>query len=201
MADNDVTVTQCSDGSYCCNENANSCCAAGQGMFLVNGTTQSANPFVASSTTAPISAIPAISTLHFSLATTSTSPTSTALNPTTTPSQSVPPTNVAATSPTSAPASPSPVPAVSSPSHTGAIVGGIMGGLAGLAIIVAATWFLARRRPFRHRDSETYYAEMDGHQVLEPVEKPVEDKKIPLAFAPPRELPAGRVSRHGNELE
>ena len=48
----DEWITPCADGSYCCGKDELDCCASGQGVFLVNGTTVPRLPSSTSSTLA-----------------------------------------------------------------------------------------------------------------------------------------------------
>ena len=47
--DNDIIITPCNDGSYCCGYNNTACCLAGQGVFI-NGQIQSGNTPISTST-------------------------------------------------------------------------------------------------------------------------------------------------------
>lgn len=46
QANNDVIITPCNDGSYCCGDNAVavSCCQSHHGVFIVNGQETTVNP-------------------------------------------------------------------------------------------------------------------------------------------------------------
>lgn len=119
--DNDEQVTPCSDGSYCCGDGSlgSSCCNQGRGVFVRDGTTQAANP-----TSTPASSS--------SLQSPSGSPTTTGVpaGPTRTTASSL-------------------APATSSPRsnvNAGAIAGIVIGGLAGIVLLLGAVWFLCFRR-------------------------------------------------------
>src|SRR5271170_2689826 len=47
--DNDIIITPCNGGSYCCGYNNTACCLAGQGVFI-NGQIQSGNTPISTST-------------------------------------------------------------------------------------------------------------------------------------------------------
>lgn len=118
--DNDEQVTPCSDGSYCCGDGSlgSSCCNQGRGVFVRDWTTQAANP-----TSTPASSS--------SLQSPSGSPTTTGLP--------AGPTRTTASSP---------APATSSPRsnvNAGAIAGIVIGGLAGIVLLLGAVWFLCFR--------------------------------------------------------
>jgi len=51
QAGNDIAITPCADGSYCCGNDgiATSCCQSGLGYFVVNGETTRVNPKTSSS--------------------------------------------------------------------------------------------------------------------------------------------------------
>ena len=85
--DNDIIITPCNDGSYCCGYNNTACCLAGQGVFI-NGEIQSGNTPIPTSTLT-------ITDFVTSLATTITSVNSAAetSTPTTSPSHSGFPTS------------------------------------------------------------------------------------------------------------
>ena len=56
-SEGDARVTPCSDGSYCCNRNATSCCDAKQGVWIHNGSTTNVNPAPATSSTTATSSL------------------------------------------------------------------------------------------------------------------------------------------------
>ena len=208
MVDNDVTVTQCSDGSYCCGTKANSCCSANQGVWLVSGTTTDVNPYATSSTTASVSALSPIFTPSFSRtaagvsapssssATTSSQSRTTTINSS---SSGASPAAASSQSPGAATTSPT-ASRPSSSSPIGAIVGGVIGGVAGLALIVAATWHLARRRALRKRNQTASPTELNQTLHAELEQEPRGKRKI-HTFAPLGELPGRRSVQSRNELE
>ena len=158
-SDTSVTVTRCPDGSYCCGHGsqAATCCQKGGGYFLEDGEAQKNNP--SASTSAAVS-------------------TSTASTKSRKSTNSAQPTAIAATSTNpgavTLTASATPQPSKKS-SNTGAIVGGVIGGLAALALLAGLGFFLWRRRRAgngQQRRPGMKYSEMDGNG--KPAEVPAE---------------------------
>ncbi|KAL8784137.1 MAG: hypothetical protein Q9195_009161 [Heterodermia aff. obscurata] len=123
----DVELTACDDGSLCCGigTNGSTCCTEGKGVWIVNGKETTVNPNKTASASA--SAIPA-----------STSATSTT---SATPGPSI--------------ATESSEASISSKSHTGAIAGGVIGGVVGLGLIAGAMYWLFRPRRTGDMESST----------------------------------------------
>ena len=71
LKDTDTVVTQCSDGSYCCGNNATSCCSNRQGVWVLNGTTTHVNPYAASTNTDSVTALKPTDEISFSTTITS----------------------------------------------------------------------------------------------------------------------------------
>lgn len=59
LSNNDITITPCRDGSYCCGNGtmAQECCDDRKGIFLLNGDIVSSNPSAATSTTTAFSSL------------------------------------------------------------------------------------------------------------------------------------------------
>ncbi|KAL8945883.1 MAG: hypothetical protein Q9222_007642 [Ikaeria aurantiellina] len=114
---NDETVHQCPDGSYCCGQYNTTCCDAGDGQWIVNGQATRINPN-------------ATTTSSSSASTTSSSTSSTS---TTTITAAAGQGNLSASSNSG------------SGTPTGAIAGGVVGGIAVIAIGIGAIWYLRRR--------------------------------------------------------
>ena len=131
-ADPSVTVTPCSDGSYCCGNgtDALSCCSQGNGVFMVAGEAQKTNPSRA--------------------ATESTKPLETMTNSTA--SQKADPSKAAVTS--TKPRTEVTVTASAAvdrykdlkDSNPVAFAGVIVGGVVALALVAGLGWFFWRRR-------------------------------------------------------
>jgi hypothetical protein len=121
--DNDIIITTCNDGSYCCGYNNTACCLAGQGVFI-NGQIQSGN------TPIPISTL---ITTGFVTSLTTTITTVTSAAETSTPT----------TSPLSSP----------SPNHSGfptsAKIGIGVGVPVAIAIVILGWLYLRERRQRR----------------------------------------------------
>ncbi|KAL8910100.1 MAG: hypothetical protein Q9171_004592 [Xanthocarpia ochracea] len=126
-----VRVTPCQDGSYCCGVGtpANNCCVQGNGVFLgTNGETTDVNPSPTSSRRSAAASSTSSTTLMTSSATLAGATAATSETITSRPTQ------VAQT-------------IEKSTNNTGAIAGGVVGGLVAAAlIIVAGLWFLRRRK-------------------------------------------------------
>lgn len=133
MADADVTVTPCDDGSYCCGNGtlAENCCNDKKGVFVIDGITTDVNP---SSTSKSASSTSSASTSSSASPSTSASPTSPSNF---SPALASSPTNTVSTSNSTK---------SSSSNHTGAIVGGVIGGIAVVGLLIFAALFLQRRR-------------------------------------------------------
>lgn len=119
--DNDVQITVCGDGSYCCGSGgqATSCCNTGNGVFMKNGSETNVNPSATSSSNS------------------SGPDENTGSNGQTTIIQTA----------TSMPDLPSPIPiSGSQTNNTAAIAGSVVGGVIGLALIIGLCWCFAHRR-------------------------------------------------------
>lgn len=148
--DTSVTVTPCNDGSYCCGHGntAETCCANGNGVFLVNGEAKNVNPTASSSASKTAKATKAAGTK--------------------TAGTSRGPAAITVTAPASSTSA-----AVESDSpkknHAGAIAGGVVGGIVLLALLAGLGWFLLRRRRTHASRSETvngaYYSELPQKQA------------------------------------
>lgn len=68
-------------------------------------------------------------------------------------------------------------------SNTGAIAGGVVGGIAGLALVIGVIWFFLRRRGKQRREGPVQLHEMDGEPMVE-----MSGREAPK----PSELPGGR---------
>ena len=126
---NDVQVTQCSDGSYCCGSNgiASACCNGGQGVWIVNGEETSVNPNASAASSSTTTSSPSIS-----------APGQTAVSEGV---SSAPQSTAGATSPAKSNKD------ANSAAKVGGVVGGVVGGFIGLALILGACWFfLVRKR-------------------------------------------------------
>jgi len=120
MSATDVIITACNDGSLCCgNSNAaTACCASGQGVLIVNGQVINVNPSGTSMASSPSTlSVSSTLTTYSALGASSPLPLSTSVLPT-------PPSGH------------------STFNHTSAIIGVVVGGEGGVAVIVVAVWFL-----------------------------------------------------------
>ena len=175
---NDVQVTQCSDGSYCCGSNANgiasACCNGGQGVWIVNGEETSVNPNASAASSSTTTSSPSISAPATLASAQSSGQTAV--------SEGV------SSAPQSTTGPPSPAKSdkeANSAAKVGGVVGGIVGGVIGLALILVACWFfLARKR----------------RQTAHP--PPMPDGRFPqgLGKSTMYEAPTYARSSEGNEL-
>lgn len=117
-AGNDVIVTPCDDGSFCCGDSVTGppCCDAGEGFWLLNGEVFSTKPTSTVSSTATSSASTVASAL-------TTDPSSTASS---------------TSSPSAAPSK--------SRDYTGVIAGSVVGGIAALALLITVLWWLSWKK-------------------------------------------------------
>lgn len=131
LARNTYAVTICENGSYCCGNGtfADTCCSLKQGVFLVNGSTTPENPISFQSPLTP-SIFSSVTVLTPSTSITVAAPTASSSS---IPSES--PSNVPSTS-----RSPAPTSKNKAALATGAIVGGAVGGFAGVAVLILAVW-------------------------------------------------------------
>ena len=115
LSDTDSTITQCTDGSYCCGNGTigQPCCDQRKGVFLLNGETVSSNPSI----------------------TTSTAATSSASNPSS--SAAIPTSAITSSSRPSLPLTTSLSPPSQDKSPSGKTIGTIVGAVLGTALIVS----------------------------------------------------------------
>lgn len=171
LANMNVQITRCGDGSFCCGERgsimATECCDNGEGVWIVEGkkivTEDPSKPKTTTSSTS--------STSSTATAESTTSSDSESSRPTSsmTSSDSVPAATVTLSQSGNAPSQSSLSSASSSASsiNIGVIVGAVVAGVLGLALIGVLIWFLVikkrRRNPYApaelHSDS---LSEVDG---------------------------------------
>ena len=140
MSASDVIITPCNDGSLCCgNSNAaTACCASGQGVWIVNGQVTNVNPSGTSTASSPSTlSASSTSTTYATLSASSPLPSSTSVLPT-------------------------PPGGHSTSNHTGAIIGGVVGGVGGVAVIAAAVWFLLHRQIKSNQTPRPLAVELDA---------------------------------------
>lgn len=191
QANNDVIVTPCTDGSYCCGSNAvaTSCCQNGLGYFIVNGEETRVNPHSSSSSssTSSSTSLATVCVLSFqhtvALANASVQP-----GP-----QTV--TQVISSAPLATSALP--IPHSEQSTNVGAIAGAVVGGVLGLAIIVGACWVLIRRRykPTPPHPKPPPSLEPDSRSSLELGGNYVSEAPTYAGNIKRNELPGGPVSR------
>ena len=156
-ADSTVTITPCDDGSYCCGNGtiAQACCSNGNGYFIdANGEATEDNPFTASSMSsvssemseAASSSVPLRSSVVASITVTATLEKTNTISPST----SRPAVQTLLGSSTSKASQPSivasvTVTAIPKQANTGAIAGGVVGGIVGLALVGVGAFLLWRR--------------------------------------------------------
>jgi len=132
----DVPITVCNDGSYCCGNTAasESCCQNGLGVWIVNGEETSSNPNGSASSNSAIHTATSSILSSTALASDAASSSPSAINP-------EPKTNA------------------------GAIAGGVVGGVASLAAISGACLYLLfkrRRASSTHLPPNSKWLEIDG---------------------------------------
>ena len=156
-ADSTVTVTPCDDGSYCCGNGtvAQGCCSNGNGYLIdSNGEATQNNPFtsnaassISSETSKPASSsTPPRRTVVASITVTATLEKTDTISP----SASRPAVQTLLDSSTSKASQPSvvasvTVTAIPKQANSGAIAGGVVGGIGGLALIGVGAFLLWRR--------------------------------------------------------
>lgn len=174
----DTIVIQCKDDSWCCGPTNSTCCERGDGKWIVNGRITDTNPNLQTSTTSSSSSSTSSST--------SSSSTST-------------------TTPANQQSLPSPDPQPSKSNNTGAIAGGVVGGVAVLALLAAAIWFF-RRRGRKNREQHQHPPEQEYQDPPSAPETTSPPNTIPIpglheAYAPTREKdPAHLDSRERFEI-
>ncbi|KAH7134932.1 hypothetical protein B0J11DRAFT_564384 [Dendryphion nanum] len=131
LADDHVTLRTCDDGSYCCGTNAEAanCCARRHGKFLSKGQVLTTNPLLTSSSTTSSLASPSLS----SMTTISTT------NSISSQTENIQPQPVK--------------------SETPLIAGVVVGGVLGLAIIIAVVWLIMHRRKMEQMRYHTGHGE------------------------------------------
>jgi len=135
LFDTTSTVTPCNDGSFCCGipKNANSCCSSGQGVWVKDGKETRSNPSLSA-----LSSISSSATIGSSNATLVSGSKSS--------STSLQQSRVTVTSTPQSTLASNPVRAKS---DTPSIVGGTVGGVAGVLLGCAIAWRLWRKRQQR----------------------------------------------------
>lgn len=140
QAGNDMFITPCNDGSYCCGNNAVAiqCCADGQGVFVVNGDETMVNPN-------PVT----------SRSTSSTASTT----QTTTANASAAPQGTASSSPNTL--------KVHRLTVAG-LIGSIVGGVLGVLLIAGTVWYLAskKRKPRPSSNVDDRWAWENGSKFV-----------------------------------
>ncbi|KAL8733042.1 MAG: hypothetical protein Q9181_003748 [Wetmoreana brouardii] len=158
-----VRVTQCLDGSYCCDvgTQANNCCSNGGGVWIAeDGHTTNVNPTATSERHTTAAATSSLS---------SSTSSATTKNPATTTATAASQTSSTAVTSSSSKSS----------SNTGAIAGGVVGGIVAIAAIVVAMLLFLRRRKNKRtmeeknnqafgsyvntHDKPRMYGELDGN--------------------------------------
>lgn len=192
----DVVITKCSDGSYCCGDgqNASICCMAGRGVYIVDGN------IITSSATSSFSTIAlttSLATIGISFAT----------------SSAITSASISADASSTSPLIHSSTPIESTTSNKNStwdnrngIIGGVVGGGVGLAIVgIVAAFFCYKKK---QRDKETAKFEestekenaknwpASSAQPQYPYELPVKPNPVELASeSPPAELESESPSR------
>ena len=186
LFDTTSTVTRCNDGSFCCGipVNANSCCSNGKGVWVKDGRETRSNPSLSASpsisSSAPIESSNA--TLVSGSASSSTSFSQIRVTVTSIPQRTLTSNSARARS------------------DTPSIVGGTVGGVAGVLLGSAIVWRLWRKRHQR-REKETGqqadegdYSEMSRHtsENMPTAElwDPSHANELDGGRVPPRELAA-----------
>ena len=128
---NTYPITICENGSYCCGNGtiADTCCSLKQGVFLVDGSTTQKNPISFQNPLAP-SIFSSVIVLTPSTSITAAAPTA---------SSSPIPSATLAIIP-SISSSPAPTSTKQTALATGVIVGGAVGGFAGVAVLILGVW-------------------------------------------------------------
>ena len=182
-AGTNMPITVCGDGSYCCGIDSSSypganadgvgCCQAGQGMRVEDGKLISMDPSKAAPTSSRTS-IPLESTLSTTTPKISISQSGSTSSPSTSSSSTIPqPDNLA------------------NSTDIGAKIGGVFGGIAGLIIILLATWGVLKAGPRKNVSTLLPNpATEDDRQRLETG-----------SWRPPVEVPAALVAKEKTELD